>query len=132
MYFLYTILSITNDVPLISVNVRQNDSHLWKAILSLRDDFYKWYKKILGNGRSTSFWRNIWCGDVSLADKFPRLYDLARDKNATVEKVLHSGFQSLSFRRRIIGDLSRSFDDLVACCSTFQINTQKDIVLVLR
>lgn len=77
-------------VPLISVKVRQNDSHFWRAILGLRDYFYKCCQKDLGNGKSTSFWRNIWCRDVTLADKFPRLYDLARDKNITVEKALNS------------------------------------------
>jgi hypothetical protein len=116
------------DVPLISVKVRQNDSHFWRAILGLRDEFYKCCKKVVGNGKSTSFWKNIWCGDVSLADKFPRLYNIARDKDITVEKVLNSDFQALSFRRRIIGDLSMKFGDLVACCNTFQINNQKDKV----
>jgi hypothetical protein len=37
-------------VPLISVKVRQNDSHFWRTILAMRDDFYKYCKKVVGNG----------------------------------------------------------------------------------
>ncbi|PWA45087.1 RNA-directed DNA polymerase, eukaryota, Reverse transcriptase zinc-binding domain protein [Artemisia annua] len=33
----------------------------------------------LGNGRSTSFWNDIWIGDTPLVASFPRLYHL--DKN---------------------------------------------------
>lgn len=47
------------DVPLISVKVRQNDSHFWRAILGLRDEFYKCCKKVVGNGKSTSFWKTF-------------------------------------------------------------------------
>jgi hypothetical protein len=52
----------------------------------------------------------------------------ACDKDITVEKVLTSDFHALSFRRRIIGDLSVMFDNLVACCNQFQVNNHKDKV----
>lgn len=44
-------------------------------------------------------------------------------QNISVEKVLTSDFHVLSFRRRIIGDLSVMFDNLVAC-----YNNHKDKV----
>lgn len=96
--------------------------------LGMRDDFYKYCRKIMGNAKMVSFWKNIWCGDATFAVRFPRLFDLARDKNISVEKVLTSDFQTLSFRRRIIGDLSLMFDNLVACCNCFQVNDHEDKV----
>jgi hypothetical protein len=41
--------------PLISVKQRQNDSHFWKKLLSLREDFFKYCKVVVGNGCKTSF-----------------------------------------------------------------------------
>lgn len=43
--------------PLISVRQKQDDSHFWKKIPSLRDVFYRHCKIIVGNGRKTSFWK---------------------------------------------------------------------------
>jgi hypothetical protein len=44
--------------PLISVRQKQDDSHFWKKILSLRDIFCSHCKIIVGNGRKTSFWKS--------------------------------------------------------------------------
>jgi hypothetical protein len=41
--------------PLIIVKQKQGDSHFWKKILSLRDNFYKYCKTLVGNGLNTSF-----------------------------------------------------------------------------
>jgi hypothetical protein len=49
-----------------------------------------------------------------LADKFPSLFDLAYDKDIFVNKVLSSNFEALSFRRRIIGNLSVMYEELLA------------------
>jgi hypothetical protein len=48
---------------------------------------------------------------------FPILFDLTIDKDITVNKVLSSNFDALSFRRRMTGNLQGLFDDLVALCS---------------
>jgi hypothetical protein len=29
---------------------------------------------VVGNVKATSFWHDKWCGQVTLADKFPQLY----------------------------------------------------------
>jgi hypothetical protein len=75
-----------------------------KKLLSLRDVFFKYYK-VVGNGCKTSFWKNSWIGDCPFAVKFPVLFDLALDKDISVNKVLSSNFDALSFRRRMMGNL---------------------------
>jgi hypothetical protein len=115
--------------PLISVRQKQDDSHFWKKILSLRYKFYKYCKVVVGNGMKTSFWKSSWIGDLPLADKFPILFDLAYDKDISVNKVLSSNFEVLSFRRRIIGNLSVMFEELLGCCNNHSLSDQDDIIV---
>ena len=61
--------------------------------------------------------------------RFPKLFELARDKDISVEKVLTSDFQTLFFKRRIIGSLTPIFDNLVACCNCFQVDDHEDKVI---
>jgi hypothetical protein len=115
--------------PLISVRQKQDDSHFWKKILSLRDNFYKYCKVVVGNGMKTSLWKSSWTGDLPLATKVPILFDLAYDKDISVNKVLCSNFEVLSFRRRIIGNLSLMFEDLLGCCNNISLSDQDDRIV---
>ena len=38
----------------------------------------------LGDGKRVRFWKNIWCGNSSLCEAFPSLFDLAVSKDAWV------------------------------------------------
>ena len=74
--------------------------------LGLRETFYSHCRMIVGYGRKTSFWKNTSTDDSPLSNKFPCLFDLAYDKDISVNKVLSSNFEALSFRRRIMGNLN--------------------------
>jgi hypothetical protein len=63
-----------------------------------------------------------------LAVKFPVLFDLALDKDISVNKVLSSNFDALSFRRRMIGNLQVLYDELVALCANYTLSVQEDRV----
>jgi hypothetical protein len=114
--------------PLISVKQRQNDSQFSKKLLSLREVFFKYCKIVVGNGCRTSFWKNSWIGNGPLAVKFPILFDWALDKDVTVNKVLSSDFDALSFRRRMMGSLQVLYDELVALCTNCTLTDQEDKV----
>ncbi|GJW08951.1 RNA-directed DNA polymerase, eukaryota [Tanacetum coccineum] len=58
----------------------------------------------IGNGRSTSFWKDLWIGDCRLCDKFPRLYALDVNKECSVTSKMSDSFTS-SFRRVIRGGI---------------------------
>jgi hypothetical protein len=115
--------------PLIFVRQKQDDSQFWKKILSLRDIFYKHCKVVFGNGMKTSFWKSSWAGDFPLAYKFPILFDLAYDKDISVNKVFSSNYEVLSFRRRIIGNLSVMFEELLGCCNNHSLSDQDDQIV---
>jgi hypothetical protein len=115
--------------PLILVKQKQNDSHFWKKILSLRDNFYKYCKTEIGNGLKTSFWKSNWMGNQPLSYQFPVLFDLTYDKDVSVNDVFTSNFESLTFRRRIVGNLRLLFDELINCCNHVRLSDQEDKIV---
>jgi hypothetical protein len=70
--------------------------------------------------------KNIWCGTEKLADKYPNLFEFAYDKDITVHNVISSNFQSLTFRRRLIGDLGEAYNDLITLCSDVLLSGEDD------
>ncbi|GJX76532.1 RNA-directed DNA polymerase, eukaryota [Tanacetum coccineum] len=67
----------------------------WNAILNsvakLKDkgvDLLAACNRSIGDGTSTSFWNEIWCGDLPLKASFPRIYALDTDKECMVAHPL--------------------------------------------
>nr|GEU59636.1 RNA-directed DNA polymerase, eukaryota [Tanacetum cinerariifolium] len=103
-------------------NIASHSDHLnsnWCSILrelkSLKDkgfDFLSLCSKRLGDGTKTSFWLDIWKGDIKLCDKFPRIYGLELDKTITVAAKMNFVMDS-SFRRPVRRGLEAAqFNDL--------------------
>ena len=44
-------------------------------------------RKVVGDGRSTLFWHDIWVGEVPVKFKFPRIFDLSVHKECSVEMM---------------------------------------------
>jgi hypothetical protein len=63
-----------------------------------------------------------------LAVKFFVLFYLALDKDISVNKVLSSNFDALSFRRRMMGNLQVLYGELVALCANYTLSVQEDRV----
>ncbi|GJX76600.1 hypothetical protein Tco_0323411 [Tanacetum coccineum] len=79
---------------------------VWKSITtevnSLRNkgvDLLKFMNKKVGNGIDTSFWEEIWRGDMNFKTKFPRVYALESDKKNTVASKMNHNDVGLSLRR---------------------------------
>jgi hypothetical protein len=83
----------------------------------------------VGNGLNTSFWKSIWIGNLPLSVQFPALFDLAYDKDISVNTVLVSNFETLSFRRRIIGNLRVLLDELMICCNHVSLSDHDDRIV---
>nr|GFB40227.1 RNA-directed DNA polymerase, eukaryota [Tanacetum cinerariifolium] len=67
-------------------------------------DFISHCKIKVGNGRSTSFWNDLWLGDSCLRYMFPLVYTLDNDKECTVADKLHAPFASF-LRRDVRGGI---------------------------
>lgn len=59
----------------------------------------KWRSMVVENGEDTNFWFDKQCGQASLQDKFPRLYEISNDQDCSVaemkKKVLESHVQKM-------------------------------------
>ncbi|GKB42027.1 RNA-directed DNA polymerase, eukaryota [Tanacetum coccineum] len=69
-------------------------------------DFWSHCKKHIGNGNDTRFWFDCWIGDIPLRDKFPRLFALELDKEASMAVKLSTPIEN-SFRRSARGGLEQ-------------------------
>lgn len=48
--------------------------------MEVRDIFCSFCKRIIGNGKTSWFWKDFWIGDKPLAALFQRLYNLTFSK----------------------------------------------------
>jgi hypothetical protein len=94
-----------------------------KAFLLFVTIFITSVKKV-GNGRNTSFWNNIWCDSEPLSSKYPNLFEIAYDKDITVDKALSSDFRD--FRRRLWGALDTEYNNLITQCNDTVISDGDD------
>ncbi|XP_071713115.1 uncharacterized protein [Rutidosis leptorrhynchoides] len=56
--------------------------------------FLQSFKKSIGDGRSTLFWKDVWCGSMCFQDLFPRLFRLECNKDVAVRDRLRMGFNN--------------------------------------
>ncbi|XP_020112154.1 uncharacterized protein LOC109726772 [Ananas comosus] len=76
--------------PLMEGSSFRPQSYWWKGVLSLKLIF-KWGSNyILGNGCSTDFWLDRWCGETTLGGAFPKIYQAYNRNKLKVNDVLTS------------------------------------------
>ncbi|GJY10526.1 RNA-directed DNA polymerase, eukaryota, reverse transcriptase zinc-binding domain protein [Tanacetum coccineum] len=66
-------------------------------------DLLGFIQKKLGNGSATSFWEDVWRGDISFKYLYPRLFALETSKSITVASKLSQYNVCSSFRRDVRG-----------------------------
>ncbi|KAK1325994.1 hypothetical protein QJS10_CPA01g00553 [Acorus calamus] len=55
----------------------------WLRVLDELGDSVQW---AIGDGQSIMFWKDNWCGERSLMDRFPALYQIVESKNCRVKE----------------------------------------------
>jgi hypothetical protein len=65
----------------------------WKDVCSIGTNLNNnWFAqnvvKKLGNDTHTSFWDDIWVGNLPLKDRFPRLFSISTQKEATGQSFM--------------------------------------------
>lgn len=101
------------------------NSPMWNDLLKIRHIYLKGRSMISGNGRFTSFWHDRWCGQVSLAEKFPQLYRINQEQEVSVEYMKHMQW-CLSFRRWLHEDLHNKLRRLQDIVHRFNTNSEND------
>ncbi|GKA16551.1 RNA-directed DNA polymerase, eukaryota [Tanacetum coccineum] len=100
------------------------DGSLW--FQSKGFDFMSLCSKRVGNGNNTSFWLDIWKGDSTLRDDFPRMYALELDKQISVADKMAAQVDA-SFRRPVRGGIELNrFNDLVSFIDSVSLSSSHD------
>ncbi|GJW14948.1 RNA-directed DNA polymerase, eukaryota [Tanacetum coccineum] len=127
---------ILRDMPIYGPNIDSHSVHLasnWCSILremqTLKDkgfDFLSLCSKRVGDGNNSRFWLDIWKGDITLRDKFPRIFALEMDKTITVAAKMASLVDS-SFRRPVRGGIEHvQFNELRSYIDSVTLSNSHD------
>ena len=60
----------------------------WKAIAQVFEDFSKYTRFVVGDGERIRFWEDLWWGEQSFKDQYPRLFRVVTDKNIPIFSIL--------------------------------------------
>jgi hypothetical protein len=101
------------------------NSPVWNNLIKIKELYLAGRKIIIGNGRDTDFWRDPWCGDYTLKNKFGELFDICNEQSMLVEDMASRGWR-LTFRRWLDENAQnqlRHLRDAVLVCA---LGIQKD------
>nr|CAE04633.3 OSJNBa0028I23.15 [Oryza sativa Japonica Group] len=111
---------------IMQVQKQRGDSHFWTGLMGVKDTFSSFGSFKLQDGLQIRFWEDCWLGNQSLEKIYPSLYNLVRNKNVVVAKVLERVPLNVSFRRAIIGDNLKAWHEIVANVVDINLRGQKD------
>ena len=80
----------------------------------------------MGDGTNVKFWEDVWCGDCSLKDVFPKLYGISRAREASVSEVMRFSHGRIHWDirfRRPVQDWEEEALDL-CWCMLYSTNVQ--------
>ena len=97
--------------------------------MEIKNIFYKFVKKKVGDGRNTRFWEDSWVDDKPLREAYPRLYDISFDHNITVEEAIQKGWHEFRFRRTLHGETVELWNSLKKRCEEIQMLGREDKIL---
>ena len=104
------------------------DSHFWRGLLKVRDEFLPCVSFHIRDGTQISFWEDIWLGTKSFQELYSYLYLVAYNRSDTVATVLNNVHPNLSFRRALVGQKLVEYQDLVAKISQVNLSNERDLV----
>ena len=99
---------------LAQVSKRPGDSQFWVGLVEVKEFMLERGKFLVNNGEQTKFWEDWWTGHEPLMKQYLALYQISRSKNQTVASALGTRPLNLSFRRSLVGDKLKMWNDLVA------------------
>ncbi|GJY78973.1 RNA-directed DNA polymerase, eukaryota [Tanacetum coccineum] len=112
-----------------SVHLASNWCSILREMQTLKDkgfDFLSLCSKRVGDGNNSRFWLDIWKGDITLRDKFPRIFALEMDKTITVAAKMASLVDS-SFRRPVRGGIEHvQFNELRSYIDSVTLSNSHD------
>ncbi|XP_071688896.1 uncharacterized protein [Rutidosis leptorrhynchoides] len=127
-------LESSSKTPLIDVTNScssfTGDGSLGHDIEELGIEFTNSFKKIVGNGKDTLFWNDVWLDDVPLCTKFNRLFRADSNPKASIfDRVGWDGTNcvwSWNWVRLLHGQTKAEFEDLLRLLQEFKYETNNE------
>jgi hypothetical protein len=96
-------VNVVGKVVIGEENIPWFSSLWWKDVCSIGSNLgVNWFSqcvtKKIGNGALTSFWVDNWIGDSPLKDRFPRLFSISNQKEASVAEIWDPGIGEFGWR----------------------------------
>jgi len=117
------------DKPLALLEKKPRDSHFWKGLMGVKNQFLNLGRFKLVSGDQLRFWEDIWLGNQPLKFRYPVLFNIVRKKHATVANVLSSSPLNISFRRALVGNKLFEWHSLVASLTHVNLEEGLDIFI---
>ncbi|KAL6644549.1 hypothetical protein ACP70R_016157 [Stipagrostis hirtigluma subsp. patula] len=95
---------------------------IWRDIYKNLDSFRDATKVIIGNGAMTSFWKDLWYGEQTLALSFPYLFTHTTRPNISVQKVFAGGALFLALRPRLTAVAEQELGKLLDLMSLVELH----------
>jgi hypothetical protein len=111
------------------VDRKLGDSHFWSNLMKVKSKFLHYGSFQLNNGAQIRFWEDRWMGNHAFKDQYPSLYNIARRKSDTVEKVLSRLPLNVSFHRQLIGNNLILWYNLVIKIIHVHLNNNRDVFI---
>jgi hypothetical protein len=105
---------------------KPGDSQFWASLMKIKEIFYRFVKKELGDGKNTRFWEDSWVDDKPLKEAYPRIYDICFDHNITVDDAIQKGWQGFKFRRTLHGETLELWESLKGRCEEVTMQGGRD------
>jgi hypothetical protein len=77
--------------------------HSGRGLMKVKEEFFKRGSFVVNDGMSARFWEDTWLSNKHLADQYPSLYSIVRNKNVTISTTLATTPLNIGFRRSLTG-----------------------------
>jgi len=115
------------DKTLGNCSKKPTDSHFWKGLMNVKTEFMRYGRFNLMDGTQTRFWEDTWLGNQPLSVRFPALFNIVRRKHDSVATVLSSIPLNVSFRRALVGNNLRSWNQIVSSLHDVKLQAGRDV-----
>lgn len=76
-------------------------SQFWKGLHEVKKWMDLGSAYIVGDGKSTSFWNDVWLGETPLKTQFPYIYSICACRDSTIEQAGADGDWNIQLRRSL-------------------------------
>ena len=108
-----------------SLKKKSTNSPVWNQLLSIKEIYIAGRKMLVGQGDSTSFWKDSWICDTPLKDKFPQLFEICYETEVSVAWMARQHWR-MSFRRWLNEDRQTQLIKIRDLLASFAVNSEKD------